>query len=200
MKQKSQKQTWDNIAPEWHKHKTRASTLAIEFLNKQKGNVLEIGAGSGRHLQQIKNGKMYITDFSKEMIRLAKQKARKQKISAECIVADMTKLPFEDNFFDAALSISSLHSIFQEQQEQAIKELYRVMKPKAQALIGVWNKESKRFKRYREQEKYIGWTDKGKRYYYLFREDEIHNLFKKAGFKILEKKNSELMIRFIVEK
>jgi hypothetical protein len=74
------------------------------------------------------------------------------------------------------------------------------MKPNAKALIGVWNKESKRFKRYKTKERYIGWTTKGKRYYYLFDEPEIHNLFKKAGFKIISTHNSELMINFIVQK
>ena len=35
---------------------------------------------------------------------------------------------------------------------------------------------------------------------YLFDENEIHNLFKKQGFKILSTHNSELMINFIVQK
>jgi len=197
---KSQKRIWNDIAPEWHQHKTRPSEFSKEFLSKQTGKVLDFGSGSGRHLQKIEKGKMYLVDFSGEMIRLAKQKAKKQKILADFIVADMTQLLFEDNFFDSAISISSLHCLNPSQHESAIKELYRVLKPKAHALIGVWNKDSTRFRRYKTQEKYIGWTDKGKRYYYLFYEDEIHNLFKRAGFKIISMHNSPLMINFIVEK
>jgi hypothetical protein len=74
------------------------------------------------------------------------------------------------------------------------------MKPHSKALIGVWNFYSKRFNQKKGKERLIKWTDKGERYYYLFEEDEIHNLFKSAGFKILSTHNSEMMINFIVEK
>ena len=74
------------------------------------------------------------------------------------------------------------------------------MKKKGKAFIGVWNFHSKRFNKEKGKERLIGWTDKGKRYYYLFEEDEIHELFKSAGFKILSKHNSEMMIQFVVEK
>lgn len=74
------------------------------------------------------------------------------------------------------------------------------MKKSGKALIGVWNFNSKRFNKKKGKEQLIGWTDKGKRYYYLFEEDEIHGLFKSAGFKILSTHNSEMMINFIVER
>ncbi len=138
---------------------------------------------------------MYLLDFSKEMLKLAKEK----NIPAEFSVSSMTKTEYPNNFFDGAICISALHCLKPQDQKKAIKELYRILKPNAQALIGVWNKDSKRFKRCKTKEKYIGWTDKGKRYYYLFDENEIHNLFKKK-FKILSIHNSELMIRFVVEK
>ena len=74
------------------------------------------------------------------------------------------------------------------------------MKPIQNLLIGVWNFNSKRFNQKQGKEKMIKWTDKGERYYYLFEEEEIHNLFKSAGFKIISSHNSEMMINFIVEK
>ncbi|MEK6827694.1 MAG: hypothetical protein AABX99_04390, partial [Nanoarchaeota archaeon] len=64
----------------------------------------------------------------------------------------------------------------------------------------VWNKDSKRLKRHKGKEILIKWNDKGERYYYLFNEKEVHNLFKKQGFKILNSNNSEMMIRFVAEK
>ena len=195
-----QQEIWEKIAPEWHKYKEKPSKLSKEFLKKQTGNVLDLGSGSGRHLTKIKNGEMFLVDFSKTMLKLAKQKAKKKSISAKFHEADITKLPFEDNLFDAAISISAIHCTPPSQHKKIVKELYRVLKPKAKALIGVWNKESKRFKKYKTKERYIGWTTKGKRYYYLFDEKEIHDLFKKAGFKILSTHNSELMINFITQK
>ena len=129
------------------------------------------------------------------------KRASKKKIDAEFAVAEMSKLPFKDNFFDSAISISALHCIeTPKERKKTIQELYRVLKPKAQVLIAVWNKDSKRFQRYKTKEKLIGWRDKGKRYYYLYEEKEIHDLFKKTGFKIISTQDSPLMIRFIAEK
>jgi ubiquinone/menaquinone biosynthesis C-methylase UbiE len=200
MKSQNQNQVWDNIAEEWEKFKQVPSELSKNFLLKSKGNVLDLGSGTGRHLTKIEKGKMYLVDFSKNMIELAKKKAKKLKIEAEFAVADLTKLPFEDNFFDYSICISALHCLPKKSHKKAVSELYRVMKPKSKSLIGVWNFQSKRFNQKQGKEKLIKWTDKGERYYYLFDEKEVHDLFKKAGFKILSSHNSEMMINFIVQK
>jgi len=160
---------------------------------------LDFGSGSGRHLQKIKNGKMYLLDFSSKMIELAKKRAKEKKIPAEFAVSNMTKTSYENNFFDSAICISALHCLNEKEQEKAIKELYRILKPKAKVLIAVWNIDSKRFKN-SKKERLIGWRDIGKRYYYLYDEKEIHNQFKRNGFKIIQSQNSEMMIRFISEK
>lgn len=199
MKIDNQKQLWNSIAPEWHEFKKPASVV-LKFLNKQSGKVLDLGSGSGRNLSKIKNGKMYLVDFSPEMIKLAKQKAKQENIDAEFFISETKKLPFKNNFFDAAICISMIHCIEKKQdREKTIQELLRVLKKGAQAEISVWNKDSKRFKN-AQKEKYVGWRDKGKRYYYLYTEKEIHNLFKKIGFKIISTDNSKMAINFIVEK
>jgi ubiquinone/menaquinone biosynthesis C-methylase UbiE len=197
---KTQQKVWDDIAEEWHEYKKKPAHTSQEFLKKQKGKILDFGSGSGRNMLEIKDIEMYLTDFSKEMIKLAKKKAKEENIKAKCEVADMIALPYEDNFFDGAISISAIHCLQPEQHKKAVEELHRVLKPKAQALIGVWNRKSKRFKRLKTNERYIGWTDKGDRYYYLFEEEEVHDLFKKVGFKIISQHNSEMMINFVVEK
>jgi len=192
----NQKKVWDNIAPEWAEFKTRPTEHTIEFLKNQTGKVLDLGSGAGRHLQKIKNGKMYLVDFSKEMIKHAKEK----NIDAEFFVSNLTKLPFEDDFFDSAICIAALHCIEGEKnREQVVKELFRVLKKNAKAEIGVWNKNSKRFKN-APKEKLVGWREKGKRYYYLYDEKEVHDLFKRIKFKIISTHNSEMMINFVVEK
>jgi len=196
----NQNQVWNNIAEEWDRFKQIPSEFSKEFLNKSSGNVLDLGSGSGRHITNISKGKMYFVDFSSNMIELAKKKARKLKIKAEFAVADLTKLPFEENFFDYAICISALHCIPPENHKKAVEELYRVMKKGSKSLIGVWNFNSKRFNQKNGKEKFVSWRDKGKRYYYLFEKNEVHDLFKNAGFKILSSHNSEMMINFIAEK
>jgi len=201
MEIENQEKVWDNIAKEWHKYKKIPSQNAKKFLEKTSGKVLDLGSGSGRHLTKIKKGKMYLQDFSKQMLELAQKKAKEQKISAEFIHSPMEKIPFENEFFDYIISISALHCIKgKSNRKKTIQEIYRVLKPNGKAYIGVWNQNSKRFKRKKGKEHLIGWTNKGKRYYYLYNEKEIHEEFQKAGFKIISTHNSEMMINFVVEK
>ena len=195
-----QQEVWNKIASEWHEYKDRPTEHTIEFLKSTTGKVLDLGSGSGRHLYQIKEGKMYLVDFSKEMLKLAEKKAKEKKIDAEFKQANLWETPYEDGFFDYAISISSLHCVEEEKdREKSVKELYRVLKKGGKAEIGVWNIKSKRFKN-SPKEKMIKWTDKGTRYYYLYDEKEVHDLFKNLGFKILSTHNSEMMINFIAQK
>jgi len=200
MTEKTQQEIWEAIAPEWNEHKKIPSKLSEDFLKRCYGEVLDLGSGSGRHLTKIKEGQMYLVDFSGEMLELAEKKAKLKSIKAEFIKSDLAKLPFKDNFFDFAISISSLHCLKPVESEKAVEELYRVLKKGAEVLVGVWNYKSKRFNQKKGKEKLIGWTDKGKRYYYLFEEQEIHSLFEKSGFKIISTHNTEMMINFIAKK
>jgi len=196
----NQKEVWNNIASEWHKFKTEPAHHVEEFLKGKKGKILDLGAGAGRHLKKIPNGKMYLVDFSEKMIKFAKKQAKEKKIDAEFFVSDLTKLPFEDDYFDSAIAIAVLHCIKGEKnREKAVKELFPVLKPKAQAEIAVWNKDAKKFKN-SKKERFVKWRDKGARYYYLFDADEIYNLFKKVGFKIISKEEPTRNIVFVVEK
>jgi ubiquinone/menaquinone biosynthesis C-methylase UbiE len=199
MKTQSQKQVWNSIAEEWNKFRNEPEKEIVQFLKKQNGNVLDLGCGSGRYLTKIKNGKMFLVDFSEKMIKFAKQKAEKQKIKAEFIVSSAEKLPFKNNFFDSAIAIASIHCIETEKaRKKALKELYRVLKPKANAIITVWNKNSKWFKN-SPKNKMVKWREKGERYYYLYDESEISELLKEVGFKIKSiKSDKEIMI--VVEK
>ncbi len=197
---KNQKQVWNNIAEEWFEFKTNPAEHVFEFLKDKTGNILDLGSGAGRHLIKIKEGKMYLVDFSEEMIRLAQKKSREKNIDAEFFVSDLAKLPFKDNFFDSAIAISSIHCIeTPEARKKAVEELFRVLKPNSEVLVGVWNKNSKRFKN-SPKERYVKWREKGKRYYYLFDEKEIHDLFRYAGFKIKKTLNTGMMINFIAER
>ena len=195
----SQKQVWNNIASEWYEFKINPSEKVLNFLKRKKGKILDLGSGAGRHLRKIPDGKIYLVDFSRSMIKLAKKRAKEKKIDAEFSVAEIGKLPFENNFFDSAIAIAVFHCIKPKEQEKAVKELFRVLKPKAKALIAVWNKNSKKFKN-AKKERYVKWRDKGERYYYLFDAGEIYDLFKKVGFKVISKYNPERNIIFIVQK
>ncbi|MAG10886.1 hypothetical protein CMI44_01070 [Candidatus Pacearchaeota archaeon] len=196
----SQKQVWNNLACDWYELKNNPIKRVLAFLAKQEGNVLDLGSGAGRHLTKIKNGKMYLVDFSKGMIKFAKEKSKHKKIPAKFYVTDITTLPFKNNFFDAAICTSSLHCIPKKSdREKTIKELYRTINPRAQVYVALYNKDSKQFKN-APKEKFIRWKNKETRYYYIFDEKEAHQLFEKQSFKIIKKFIPKRSIEFIAEK
>jgi ubiquinone/menaquinone biosynthesis C-methylase UbiE len=123
MKISNQQEVWNNIAEEWHEFKTNPSENAQKFLKNKKGNILDLGSGSGRNLLGLKSkAEFYLVDFSEKMIKLAKERLQKENISAEFLVSDLTKLPYEDNFFDYAICVAALHCIETEKKRKKVVE------------------------------------------------------------------------------
>src|SRR5271157_116764 len=112
MKVPGQKDIWEKIAPDWYTLKVNPDKNVMDFLNKQRGNIIDFGSGAGRHLLESKiKGKIFLVDFSREMINLAIRRAKKLKINAEFYISDLKKTPFQNNFFDAAIFTAVLHCI-----------------------------------------------------------------------------------------
>lgn len=195
-----QEEVWDNIAPDWYKNRTEVKSGPTNFLKDKKGKILDLGSGAGRILINLKTkATIYLVDFSKEMVKLAKKRAKEQKINAKFKVASATKIPYEDNFFDSAICLAVIHCMNKKDGEKTLKELFRVLKPKSEALISVWNKDSKWFKN-RSKETQIAWKNKGLRYLYLYEPKELYDLVKKVGFKIIKKIEPERNIFLIIQK
>ena len=196
-----QKEVWNGIATEWHDFRKEPSGHASDFLKNKSGKILDLGSGSGRNLVNLKTGaKFYLVDFSSEMLKLAERRTRENGINAEFCEADADNLPFEDDFFDAAIFVAVLHCIPDSiRREKSVKELFRVLKSGAEAEVEVWNGNSDFFRK-PEKEKCIKWTDKGTRYYYFYDVEEIIGLFRKSGFEILKTFRPEKNLVFIVRK
>jgi len=199
----NQKKVWDNIAPEWHEFKIIPSEAATEFINSSKGKILDFGSGSGRNLLKLKKSKkreLYLVDFSDKMLKFSKKRSKELGLNINTKVSKIEKTDFPNNYFDAAICTAAIHCVETKiKREKALKELFRILKPKAQAEIEVWNKDSKRFKG-KQKEKFINWRDKGKRYYYLYEEKEFKNLLKEIGFKVIKKIPHSANLIFIVKK
>ncbi|MFZ5955269.1 MAG: class I SAM-dependent methyltransferase [Nanoarchaeota archaeon] len=198
----SEEEVWDTIAEKWEEFRKRPVPEVLEFLKDKKGKILDLGCGTGRHLQKINGIKFFGIDFSEKMLRFAEKKIKKENIEAVLVKSDMSKLPFSDDYFDYAIFIRSLHCIpSKKAREKSLRELYRVLKPKAKSLIQVWSKSHERLKN-KEKGDYIPWTINNRqiqRYYYIYEQNEIQDLLEKVGFKIL-KINEDKNITIVVEK
>jgi len=196
----NQEQIWNNIAPKWNKLKTKPFTPAVKFLKNKKGNILDLGCGSGRNFVKI-NGIIYGLDFSKNMIKYAKENTEKKKIKVKLKQMKNNKISFKDDFFDAAICIALLHCMKKTEQKKILKELYRVMKSNSKTLISVWSKNHRVLKN-KPKECFVNWNSDGKvlpRYTYTYNKKELEQQLKKTGFRILKSKEDENII-VIVEK
>lgn len=206
LKKLTQQQVWNKIAGSWtgswSENSQKSPDYVVNFLKKKKGNILDIGCGEGRNFIKV-DGTIYGIDFSEKQLEYAKKNAKKKDIKVILVKASADKPPFVDNFFDAAICIATLHCLENEHtRKKAIEEMHRVLKKGAEAMVVVWNKEAPRFKN-KEKQVYLSTEAKGKRYeryYYLYDKDELTNLLKSAGFKIVKQVKDNLNLIFVVKK
>ena len=191
-----QNEVWENIASPWKIFRVNPDKEVVDFFKDKSGKILDLACGSGRNFIKI-DGTIYGVDFSKKMLKYAKEHIKKNNFDVELKNENATKLSFKDTFFDSAIFIRALHCIETEEgREKTLRELLRVLKPKSEALITVWNKDQPRFADL-EKDSFIPWEHNGKkfmRYYHLYEKDEFFNLLKKVGFeniKIEDKENIE---------
>src|SRR4029078_10153824 len=109
-----QKESWNKFSAGWKKWDEMTMDFLkpvgdeiIEKLNL-KGNeiVLDIAAGTGEpgltFATILKDGKVISTDLSEQMLEIAKENAMKRGLrNFETQACDVSKLPFQDNSFDA---------------------------------------------------------------------------------------------------
>jgi tRNA (uracil-5-)-methyltransferase TRM9 len=94
----------------------------------------------------------------------------------------MTKLPFENNSFDGIITVASYHHLStDEERNQAINEIYRVLVLGGRALIVVWameQPEDSNFK-FTKSDELVTWkSKKGEihyRYYHIYSIGELEN-------------------------
>jgi len=104
------------------------SQLRKQVLSEAKGEVLEIGFGTGLNLPHYPPTVQHITtvDPNPGMNRYAKQQIAKSSIDVDRNVLSSEALPMADNRFDTVVSTWTLCSI--KQIEKALSEVKRVLK------------------------------------------------------------------------
>jgi tRNA (uracil-5-)-methyltransferase TRM9 len=187
----NQEQVWNKIAEPWSKFRQNPPKEIIDFIKDKKGKLLDIGCGSGRNMIKQESLEYYGCDFSETMLKFAKQNAEKLEMKARLSKFNAEKLGFDDEFFDNALFISTLHCIDNSTlRRKALQELYRVLKQGGEAMISVWDKESySKTKKIEGKEGFIDWPKDGKnykRYYYFYDIEELEYLLKETGFEIVK--------------
>lgn len=106
--------------------------------------ILEVGVGNGATLYKVaqknKTGKNHGVDISKSMVKEAKKLNKKDIVRGvvNILEANVTSLPFTDDFFNKVYSVHTLY--FWENLNQGFSEIYRVLKPDGCLFISILDK------------------------------------------------------------
>lgn len=83
------------------------------------------------------NRNVYGIDISSQLAKMTSQKAGREEIRPKLCVADVRRLAFKDDRFDLIISTSTLDHF--PEIDVALKELYRVLKPKGVIILTLHN-------------------------------------------------------------
>ncbi|MFZ3590909.1 class I SAM-dependent methyltransferase [Bacillus sp. DJP31] len=140
---KEAEKKWDERADFWNQNSQEmwdhgSRSTIIPFFQKHiepPCTVLDAGCGDGYGAFKLsEQGYQVIgVDLSKQMVKIAKK--RETGKSLQFIQGDLTKLPFQDEEFEAIMAINSLE--WTEDPLSVLKELSRLLKEKGYLCIGL---------------------------------------------------------------
>jgi len=183
---------FDRIAESWYgvRHWPLLKRELEEMAERwQGGKLLNVGCAHGPDfLAFSRSFELWGVDSSPAMLRQALRYSAKQGLYVNLMAADALFLPFPQHTFDWAISVATYHHIRGGQErERAFAELRRVLKPRSEAFLTVWNYGQPRFW-LKSREQQVPWRLKEEtvyRYYHLFSYGELRKLLIKAGWEIV---------------
>jgi len=122
------------------------SKVSYFFKKQNVKRVLDLSCGAGRNLIYLsKRGfDVYGIDCAPEGLKIIKGILKKEKIKSNLKLGNIfNKLPYEDNFFDAVVSVQVLQHGKVNEIKKAIKEIERVLKPRGLIFITLSGRISK---------------------------------------------------------
>ncbi len=170
---------------------------AVKKLNLLKGNIiLECSTGQGNFTQKLiedilkPEQSLYTIDSSPEMIKNFCFNIKRKNLHPQ--VADLWKLPFKDNHFDALISHYTLHSLRSKNRDflKPIKEMTRVLKPGA-PFVGMtfYYAKGKNLPAYFYHRLIqLNYLDKKMNFFGLQKPEIYKKLLRKAGLKQIKSK------------
>ena len=138
-------QGYNKIAEDYYSHRN-LNKFNIELerfasLISNDAHVLDVGCGGGIPTAKFLVNKGFTVtgiDLSETMLNLA----RKNVPTAEFVKMDMNKLEFNENTFDAIISVYTLFHVPKENHFEIFKKFFKVLKPEGILLINTGISES----------------------------------------------------------
>ncbi len=191
----SMKLLWENLHKQSRFRPKYPSELVVQYIFRNftrdgKTRVLDLGCGAGRHVffMASENIDTYGIDISADGIEHTEQLLKAKGLEANLKVASAGKIPYDSDFFDGIVCYGVLYYCKIDEIKNAVKEIYRVLKPNGKALILVRSTGDYRFGKGKEIEKntfLIEEKDQSKSSFnengmvmHFFNQDEIEEYFR----------------------
>ena len=183
LEEKYVKNIYEEIASHFDNTRVYTWNWISSFVNSlpKNSNICDVGCGNGRNMM-FKDYNFIGIDNCRAFVDICKSK------NLEVVEANMTNLPFENNKFDAIICIAAFHHLYTNMAKiECLLELKRIVKNDGKILLSVWSKRQPVKTRRvftNHGHNFVKWDKYGKkyeRYYYIFEDSEIKNLFTKAG-------------------
>ena len=143
-------ENWQTTAPGWERRRAElerfgrpVTDLMLRELDPQPGDtLLELAAGPGDTGFQAaaalgEHGRLISTDFSSEMVEVARRRARELDVrNAEHLVVDAEEIPLADDSVDGVICRFGL--MLMADPERALAESRRVVRPGGRLVLAVW--------------------------------------------------------------
>jgi SAM-dependent methyltransferase len=113
---------------------TRRTAYLQQLRDEDRHAVIELGCGPGRDGQAIADAGFAYTgvDLSPASVEACRS------LGLDARVASVLELPFDDGRFDAGWTMSTLLHVADEDLDEALAEIVRVLRPGAPLAIGLW--------------------------------------------------------------
>jgi ubiquinone/menaquinone biosynthesis C-methylase UbiE len=125
--------------------------LIDELKPKNDESILEFGFGTGQNLilaHQRNNKTQFIgVDIDPKVKAIAEHKMNKLGFDITLDLYDGNTFPYTANSFDKVFSSLVFHQLDKEIKLSCLKEIYRVLKPNGQLIIGDWGKAKSKIMR-----------------------------------------------------
>lgn len=164
--------------------------------------LLDIGCGDGAflYLAREKYRFLYGIDIVEDRLRIARTWANRADIMIDlrCMNVDLARLPYEDDMFDTVVCIATLEFVFD--PIRLIREMRRVLKPKAQLILQLGNIASWRnrllllFGKQPWTTKFPGNWNGGALHF--FASGELRDLLENEGFQVVSQTCSGKLFRW----
>lgn len=127
---------WEDLRPCAAEYVSACRRKVLEFLPAGGERILDAGSGPIQYPEYLEYSAGYAKRVCVDVSQRALKEARKKLGDrGDYVLASLLDLPFPDDHFDAAVSLHTIYHIESDRQEDAVRELVRVLKPGARAVV-----------------------------------------------------------------